>query len=135
IRSRSIVLEFYPMAYLRDAWQITVMAAITAFVLAACGSRDDAIVVITPHPTKPNILYIATNEYIYKTRDDGRTWEKMSGGMSHSRVIAIAIDPRYPATVYAGTKGDAVYKSSDGGGGWVERKTGLDYVTIHSVRN
>ena len=135
MRSRSLVLEFYPMAYLREAWQITVLAAITALVLAACSSRDDAIVVITPHPTKPNILYIATNEYIYKTRDEGRTWEKMSGGMSHSRVIAIAIDPRYPATVYAGTKGDAVYKSYDGGGRWVEQKTGLDDVTVTSVVN
>jgi len=111
------------------------MAGMTAFVLAACGSRDDAIVVITPHPTKPNILYIATNEYIYKTRDEGRTWEKMSGGMSHSRVISIAIDPTYPATIYAGTKGDAVYKSYDGGRRWVAQKTGLDDVTITSVVN
>jgi photosystem II stability/assembly factor-like uncharacterized protein len=106
-----------------------------ASVLPACGSRDDAIVVIAPHPTKPNIVYVATNEYIYKTRDEGRTWEKISGGMSHSRVIAIAIDPHYPATVYAGTKGDAVYKSYDGGQGWVEQKTGLDDVTITSVVN
>ena len=113
------------------------MAVIVAavFVLAACSSRDDAIVVIAAHPTKPNILYVATNEYIYKTRDEGRTWEKMSGGMSHSRVIAIAIDLSYPATLYAGTKGDAVYKSYDGGHGWVPQKTGLDDVTITSVVN
>ena len=107
----------------------------SAFIVASCGSRDDAIVVIAAHPTKPNILYVATNEYIYKTRDEGRTWEKMSGGMSHSRVIAIAIDPSYPATLYAGTKGDAVYKSYDGGHGWVPQKTGLDDVTITSVVN
>jgi photosystem II stability/assembly factor-like uncharacterized protein len=107
----------------------------SAFVVAACGSRDDAIVVIAAHPTKPNILYVATNEYIYKTRDEGRTWEKMSGGMSHSRVITIAIDPSYPATLYAGTKGDAVYKSYDGGHSWVAQKTGLDDVTITSVVN
>ena len=107
----------------------------SVFVLAACSSRDDAIVVIAAHPTKPNILYVATNEYIYKTRDEGRTWEKMSGGMSHSRVIAIAIDPSYPATLYAGTKGDAVYKSYDGGHGWVPQKTGLDDVTMTSVVN
>ena len=123
------------MAYFSNGWKISVIAGMTAFVLGACGSRDDAVVVITPHPTKSNILYIATNEYIYKTRDEGRTWEKMSGGMSHSRVIAIAIDPSYPATVYAGTKGDAVYKSYDGGGRWVEQKTGLDDVTITSVVN
>ena len=118
-------------------WPAPVIAIIVAsvFVLAACSSRDDAIVVIAAHPTKSNILYVATNQYIYKTRDEGRTWEKMSGGMSHSRVIAIAVDPSYPATLYAGTKGDAVYKSYDGGHSWVAQKTGLDDVTITSVVN
>lgn len=125
------------MAEFARAWQIALTAGVvaSALVLAACGSRDDAIVVIAAHPTKPNILYIATNQYIYKTRDEGRTWEKISGGMSHSRVIAIAIDPTYPATIYAGTKGDAVYKSYDGGQRWVPQKTGLDDVTMTSVVN
>jgi photosystem II stability/assembly factor-like uncharacterized protein len=55
--------------------------------------------------------------------------------MSHSRVIAMAIDPTYPATVYAGTKGDAVYKSHDGGQRWVSMRSGLDDATITSVVN
>ena len=67
---------------------VTAGLVVFAFLVAACGSRDDAIVVIAPHPAKPNILYIATNEYIYKTRDEGSTWIKLSAGMSHSRVIS-----------------------------------------------
>jgi len=59
----------------------------------------------------------------------------LSKGMSHSRVIAMAVDPAYPATVYAGTKGDAVYKSHDGGQRWVSMRTGLDDATISSVVN
>jgi photosystem II stability/assembly factor-like uncharacterized protein len=55
--------------------------------------------------------------------------------MSHSRVIAMAIDPVYPATVYAGTKGDAVYKSHDGGQRWMSMRSGLDDATITSVVN
>jgi photosystem II stability/assembly factor-like uncharacterized protein len=100
-----------------------------------CSLQSDAIVVIALHPTNPNILYIATNDYIYKSRDEGRSWEAISHGMSHSRVIAMAIDPAYPATVYAGTKGDAVYKSYDGGQRWVSQRTGLDDVTVTSVVN
>jgi len=103
--------------------------------LPACGLQSDAIVVIALHPKNPNILYIATNDYIYKSRDEGRSWEAISHGMSHSRVIAMAIDPAYPATVYAGTKGDAVYKSYDGGQRWVSQRTGLDDVTVTSVVN
>ncbi|HJU04460.1 MAG TPA: hypothetical protein VJ692_04855 [Nitrospiraceae bacterium] len=106
------------------------------FILTTSGcGRSEAIVVITLHPTNPNILYVATNDYIYKTRDGGHSWENLSKGMSHSRVIAMAVDPAYPATVYAGTKGDAVYKSHDGGQRWVSLRAGLDDVTITSVVN
>ena len=104
------------------------------FVLVGCG-RSDPIVLIAPHPTKSHILYVATNDYIYKSRDAGNTWENISRGMTYSRVIAMAIDPKYPATVYAGTKGDAVFKSYDGGQRWVPRRNGLDDVTITSVVN
>jgi photosystem II stability/assembly factor-like uncharacterized protein len=98
-------------------------------------NRSDPIVVIQLHPKNPDIIYVATNDYIYKTRDGGQTWVNLSRGMSYSRVIAMAIDPAYPATVYAGTKGDAVYKSHDGGQRWVSMRVGLDDATITSVVN
>ena len=84
--------------------------------------RSEPIVVIQLHPKNPDIMYVTTNDYIYKSRDGGRTWTNISKGMSHSRVIAMAVDPSYPATVYAGTKGDAVYKSYDGGQRWVSMR-------------
>jgi photosystem II stability/assembly factor-like uncharacterized protein len=102
--------------------------------LSGCG-RSDSIVVIALNPVNPNILYVATNDYIYKTRDGGQTWENLSRGLSHSRVISMAIDPLYSATVYAGTKGDAVFKSYDGGQRWVSQRAGLDDVTFSSVVN
>jgi photosystem II stability/assembly factor-like uncharacterized protein len=105
-----------------------------AVSLAGC-NRSDPIVLIQLHPTNPNIIYVATNDYIYKTRDGGQTWANLSQGMSHSRVIAMAIDPVHPATVYAGTKGDAVYKSHDGGQRWASMRSGLDDTTITSVVN
>src|SRR5206468_10692343 len=85
---------------------------------AGCG-RSDAIVVIALHPANPNILYVATNDYIYKSRDEGQTWENLSKGMTFSRVIPMAVDPAYPAIGYAGTLSDAVYNSSDVGQRWV----------------
>ena len=103
-----------------------------SLILFGCGPSE-AVVEIALHPTKPNIIYLATNEYIYKTRDAGLTWQNMSQGMTHSRVIALAVDPLFPANVLAGTKGDAVFKSFDGGQRWVSRRNGLDDVTISSV--
>jgi photosystem II stability/assembly factor-like uncharacterized protein len=110
------------------------LAVLCIFSLAGC-NRSDPIVLIQLHPKNPDIIYIATNDYIYKTRDGGQTWSNLSRGMSHSRVIAMAVDPAYPATVYAGTKGDAVYKSHDGGQRWASMRTGLDDATISSVVN
>ncbi|MGA6827963.1 WD40/YVTN/BNR-like repeat-containing protein [Nitrospira sp. NS4] len=107
---------------------------LVALSLAGC-NRSDPIVVIQLHPKNPDIIYVATNDYIYKTRDGGQTWANLSRGMSHSRVICMAIDAVYPATVYAGTKGDAVYKSYDGGQRWVSQRSGLDDATISSVVN
>src|SRR5687768_3700756 len=106
------------------------------FVLSLAGCNgSDPIVVIQLHPKNPDIIYVATNDYIYKTKDGGQTWQNLSRGMSHSRVISMAIDNSYPATVYAGTKGDAVFKSYDGGQRWVSQRTGLDDATISSVVN
>jgi len=105
-----------------------------AVPLLGC-NRSDPIVVIQLHPKNPDIIYVATNDYIYKSRDRGQTWTNLSKGMSHSRVISMAVDPVYPATVYAGTKGDAVYKSYDGGQRWVSMRSGLDDATISSVVN
>ncbi|BFU95426.1 MAG: conserved protein of unknown function [Nitrospira sp.] len=105
------------------------------FVVCEGCDRSDPIVLIQLHPTNPDIIYVATNDYIYKTRDGGRTWANLSQGMSHSRVISMAVDPTYPATVYAGTKGDAVFKSHDGGQRWASMRSGLDDATISSVVN
>jgi photosystem II stability/assembly factor-like uncharacterized protein len=91
------------------------------------------VVEVALHPTKPNIIYLATNDYIFKTRDEGKTWENISQGMTHSRVISLAVDPLLPANVYAGTKGDAVFKSFSGGQQWRSMSTGLGGVTITSV--
>lgn len=103
-----------------------------SLVLGACGSSEP-VVEIALHPTKPNILYIATNAYLYKSRDEGATWQNMSQGMTHSRVISLAIDPLFPANVYAGTKGDAVFRSYNGGQNWESKRAGLEDVTISSV--
>ena len=44
-----------------------------ALPLMCFGGKTDAIVAIAPHPTKPNILYVATDESVDKSRDGGKT--------------------------------------------------------------
>src|SRR5262249_17496949 len=46
-------------------------------------------------------------------------------GPDHERINALAIDPLTPATLYAGTQYDGVFKSTDGGSSWHAVNTGL----------
>ena len=100
------------------------LACLSGIILIACGSQDDAVVSIALHPTNPKIFYVATNEAVHKTRDGGRSWEQFPS-FSARRVTTIAVDPKLPATIYAGTMGDAVYKSPDGGQHWLPHNVGL----------
>ncbi len=93
-------------------------------VVPACGDSSDTIASLALHPANPNILYVATNDAVYKTRDGGPTWEKLPI-FSSRRVTTLAVDPQFPATLYAGTMGDAVYKSPDGGQHWLPHNVGL----------
>ena len=104
------------MAIVRAMW----LAFISCAILTGCG-QSETVVEVALHPTKSNIFYMATNDFIYKTLDGGKSWKNMSRGMTHSRVIALAIDPLFPANILAGTKGDAVFKSYDGGQRWASR--------------
>ncbi len=89
-----------------------------------CNKESQAIVSIALHPTNADILYIATNDSVYKSRDGGQLWERFPS-FSARRVTTLAIDPQFPATIYAGTMADAVYKSPDGGQHWLPHNVGL----------
>jgi photosystem II stability/assembly factor-like uncharacterized protein len=104
---------------------ITHLAGSLLILIAlGCTKDSEAIVSIALHPTKANILYVATNDAVYKSRDGGQSWERFPS-FSARRVTTVAIDPQLPATVYAGTMGDAVYKSPDGGQHWLPHNVGL----------
>lgn len=97
--------------------------SLTLFTLA-CQKESESVVSIALHPKNADILYVATNDAVYKSRDGGGTWEKFPS-FSARRVTTLAIDPLLPAAIYAGTMGDAVYKSPDGGQHWLPHNVGL----------
>ena len=48
-----------------------------------------------------------------------------SNGPEGGTIHALAIDPVTPTTLYAGTDGGGVFKSTNGGGNWSAVNTGL----------
>ena len=121
---------FQPLPYIY--WTV---AWLLLLALTACGQRSDTIVSIALHPTKSNIIYVATDEAVYKSSDTGATWTRFAGELTRTRVISLAIDPKLSATVFAGTMGDGTYKSPDGGRTWHQFNAGIQKGTISAIVN
>jgi len=111
------------------------LAAVALLAFVGCGQRSDTVVSIALHPTKSNIIYLATDEAVYKSSDTGETWTRFEGELTRTRVISLAIDPTLSATVFAGTMGDGTYKSPDGGRTWHQFNAGIQKGTISAIVN
>jgi len=70
---------------------------------------------------------------VFKSTDGGDSWTQVNTGLSRLNVRTLAIDPRTPTTLYAGTYEGGVFKSSDGGGTWSPANTGLADLNIHTL--
>jgi photosystem II stability/assembly factor-like uncharacterized protein len=73
------------------------------------------------NPKNPNTIYAATTEGIFKSVDDGKTWNAV---LNEQMVMDLTIDPTDSSTLYAGVgdQGDAaeagVYETNDAGANW-----------------
>lgn len=76
---------------------------------------------------------MSSNRHLFFSggEDDATCSERWRG--CGKDVVVVAIGPLFPANILAGTKGDAVYTSYDGGQLWVSRRAGLHEVTISLV--
>jgi photosystem II stability/assembly factor-like uncharacterized protein len=89
-----------------------------------CGYGDLAVA-----PSSAAVLYRASAKFdatshcqggVSRSDDGGATWVPADAGLPDLRggIAALAVDPRDPDRVYAGTVGDGVWKSTDGGRSW-----------------
>src|SRR5438445_4963299 len=56
-----------------------------------------------------------------------------TNGPDGGQIVALAINPVTPATLYAGTYRSGVFKSTDGGGSWSAVNTGLPNLNVFSL--
>ncbi len=106
---------------LEDGQQIAAIAADPQ-------DADRAFVAVLGHPYGPNEM-----RGIFRTRDAGKTWEKVLYRNADTGGAAVALDPKDPMTVYAALwsarqgpwengewegPGTGLYKSTDGGTTW-----------------
>jgi photosystem II stability/assembly factor-like uncharacterized protein len=81
-------------------------------------------------PTNQAIVYAGVwGGGVFKSLDGGRNWSLSSGGLYASQVNALAVDPRDPRSVYAGTT-EGFYRSHDGGRTWLPSELSRDVLAI-----
>jgi photosystem II stability/assembly factor-like uncharacterized protein len=73
-------------------------------------------------PTNPGQADSPSDGAVLKTIDGGRSWQTLA---LTEGVTALAIDPGNPDVLYAGTADHGVFESSDAGGSWSPKNTGL----------
>lgn len=107
------------------------------------------------HPTNPDLVYAAALGHlfgpndqrgVFRTKDGGRTWERILFVNRDTGAIDLILDPTNPRVLYAsmwrvrrtpyslesGGEGSSIWKSTDGGDSWIEltRRPGLPKGTI-----
>src|SRR5262245_14238165 len=105
--------------------------------------ETENIAKIRVHPTNPDLVYVAAFGHhaapnpergIYRSKDGGKTWEKILFRDAKSGGNEIIVDPGNPQVIYAalweayrnswemssGGPGSGIFKSIDGGDHWAE---------------
>lgn len=85
--------------------------------------------------TQGQTLFSGAHTGLSRSKDGGRSWEKVALPAKHSHldVMAVAPDPREPKTIYVGTHEAGVIKSTDGGATWKEVNSGLGGLDVHGL--
>jgi hypothetical protein len=69
--------------------------------------------------------YVASQRDLFVSRDGGSTWQVLQNVLP-GLVLALEVDPKDSALLYAGVDGLGIYKSADGGLTWSAVNTGLN---------
>jgi hypothetical protein len=92
-------------------------------------------------PARSSTLYAGTYQGFYKSADGGATWSVASSNLdipnlhtgANISVTAVAIDPENHGTLYAGTSGQGIFRSVDGGNRWTPFNSGLTSLVISAL--
>src|SRR5436305_9533483 len=69
-------------------------------------------------PSNPQVAYAGTlGGGIFRSGDGGASWTAASFGLKRQDIFSLAVDPRAPEAVYAGTI-EGLYKTTSGGASW-----------------
>jgi photosystem II stability/assembly factor-like uncharacterized protein len=96
----------------------------SSFAESGQGLRTNRVNKIVIDPVNPATSYLATNHGIFKSTDDGNTWQRRRVEATNFPVSDLMIDPVHSNNLYFTS--DAFYRSQDGGNSWAKRQLIID---------
>jgi Uncharacterized protein related to plant photosystem II stability/assembly factor len=92
------------------------------------GNVSDSFFTLVTDPTSSTTLYAGNiaGTGVFKSTDSGAHWTTINNGLPTNQgatgalplVLGFAVDPSRPTNLYAGTYGNGLYRSTDGGLSW-----------------
>ncbi len=85
-----------------------------------------AVLSLAIRETEPRLFAAGTDRGVYVSQDRGRHWRLASpeGHPEMNGIVSLALDPRDPGTIYAGTT-HLPWKTTDGGATWTSIHDGM----------
>src|SRR5438046_4367997 len=112
-------------------------------IWTSVGPEGGTITALAIDPQKPSTLYAGITDSrfkwsegippagkLFKTTDGGRSWRAMGADLPKAEILAIAIDPRAPATIYLSASPRRIFKSIDSGATWRDVGGAGDVLTV-----
>jgi photosystem II stability/assembly factor-like uncharacterized protein len=72
------------------------------------------------HPTEPRILYLGSEQGIFRTIDGADHWARVESPLNGKQIWSLLILPHDPDVLLAGACPARLYRSGDGGRTWTE---------------
>jgi photosystem II stability/assembly factor-like uncharacterized protein len=99
-------------------------------------------IAVSPDFAQDGVVFVGTvtplpdeEGFVFKSTDEGTTWEAASSGLPGSEILSLAASPNFAAdqTLFAGTAGDGVFVTSDAGASWNALNPGALDLMINEI--
>ena len=91
----------------------------SASVWTWLGPQGADVEVIVCDPVVSGVIFIGTQEGVYKSTNSGNSWAVANEGLVYGKVLDLAMNPITPTIIYAATwGGEGVQKTINGGDSW-----------------
>ena len=109
--------------YSRDSGEHWKRAKMELPFFSKAGDVQVRTLAVSPHTS--GLAYAGSEVGLYRTVDNGASWELLESPMTGTQIWSIAIDPMDPDVIFAGTKPPGVFRSSDRGKSWGKLSVGI----------